>query len=721
MAIFDKIAFPDYDGITGLPTLDGWTGNADPGLTNVNLAESGFAPGSHITFSGGAIVPPVVFETLHTSLPGGNAYGVGAGDYLWLSFFCSFDPTFDTSDGVTISMIPDFANKDHHTARRIDILPNTVSGAPGTGFGGSQFDWLSPENPPSPFDPATDHPQYFSKLNRQPVINVYKGIDDDGAGSVWQQIFPTNMVARCASWMPATVSSPATGADVAIPAALTGAHAMGDITVVSTAQFETSGNVGVVVGGSLVNIAYTGKTATTFTGCKVAKATAAGTLTAGMTVQRMDVGWSIELLFPVASAGTGGGGADWITLLGQFGLYMNLFRFSTVEPTPPATPHASFYAAQYRFPLPDPLAADQLLLTGSLDKTLVIDENWLGQATIPAIFGSNPVHGVLFQNEADPASSIGARHNGGPIDNTLYGMTGTLDNTLVAQIKNNGTVDANDITADFRFASWGLPPATFGAWDPASAHGAAATSHINLPAGTSNEVTEFWAHNNVPSDYAISTVWPGHHCMWVQLSSTNSVNFVVGGARTNMNFTDLSESEQPATISGSGYPAPSSGHHDMVLFDHVRTIFVPDPGGNGDGEVGNLTSFVANRRSELKGKQAWYWVVNAFRKTGLTFQVGDDVGEILDPSPGEFGMIAVHDGDSSHEFQTQLSGGGIKRRGNSYELRVPHNGEVKVRTWVGAGAPGTVTPPPPVVDTSTEPWWVRFIKWLIALIRSIFK
>jgi hypothetical protein len=721
MAIFDKIAFPDYDGITGLPVLDGWTGNADPGLIGVNLAESGFAPGSHITFSGGAIVPPVVFETLHTSLPGGNAYGVGAGDYLWLSFFCSFDPTFDTSDGVTISMIPDFANKDHHTARRIDILPNTVSGAPGTGFGGSQFDWLSPEVPPSPFDPMTDHPPYFSKLNRQPVINVYKGTDDDGAGNVWSQIFPTNVAAKCASWVPSTVSTTTT-ADVLIPAAPVGAHASPDVPVASTVQFPASGDLAVVVGGSLVTMSYTGKTATSFTGCKVKTGTLAGTLTNGSNVQLMDVGWSIELLFPVASAGTGGGGADWINLLGQFGLYMNLFRFSTLEPTPPAQPHAGFYAAQYRFPLPDAGAslADQHYLTGSLDRTLVIDENWLGQATIPAIFGSNPVHGVLFQNEADPASSIGARHNGGAIDNTLYGMSGALDNTLVAQIKNNGAVAANDITADFRFASWGLPPATFGAWDPASGHGALATSHIDLAPAASGEVTEFWSHTLVPSDYAISTVWPGHHCMWVQLSSTNDVNFVVGGARTNMNFQNLSESEQPATISGSGYPTPSSGHHDMVLFDHVRSMFVPDRGGDGD-DVGRLTSFVANRQSELKGKQVWYWVVDAFRKTGLTFQVGDDVGEIIDPSPGEFGMIAVHDGDSSHEFQTQLSGGGIKRHGNSYELRVPHNGEVKVRTWVGAGAPGTVTPPPPVVDTKPDPWWVRLIKWLIALIRSIFK
>ncbi|HEV8460110.1 MAG TPA: hypothetical protein VGQ38_05320 [Gaiellaceae bacterium] len=716
MAVFDTIAFPDYDGITGLPTLDGWTGNTDPGVTTVNFPEAGFAPGSRITFSGGAVVPPVVFETLHTQLAGGNPYGVAAGSYLWLSFFCSFDPTFDTSDGVTISMIPDFATKDHHAARRIDLLPNTASGAPGTGFGMSQFDWLPPENPPSPFDPATAHPTYYSKLNRQPVVNIYKGIDDDGAGNVWTQINPTNVAAKCASWVPATLSTTTT-ADVVIPAAPTGAHAAPDIPVVDTTQFPASGDITGLVGGVLVQIAYTGKTATSFTGCTVAKGTAAGTLLNGTTVQLMDVGWSVELLFPATVAL---GGADWIDLQAHFGLYMNLFRFSKVEPSP-AQPHASFYAAQYRFPLPDAGAplADQHYLAGQLDTKLAIDENWMGKATINALAGGNDALGVRFQNHASPASSIGARHTlGGPIDNTLYGASGTQDNTLVAQIENTGTSAANDITADFRFASWGLPPATFGAWDPASAHGAAATSHLNLAAGGSGEVTEDWAHGNVPADYAISTVWPGHHCMWVELSSTQNVNFVEGGARTNMNFQNLSDSEQPATISGSGYPTPSSGHHDMVLFSHVRSMFVPDRGG--DGEIG-LASFVSHQEGQVKGKLVWYWSVNAFRRTGQTLQVGDDVGEIIDPSPGEFGMIALHDGDDSHVFAHQLSGGGIKRRGNAYELRVPHNGEVKVNTWVGAGAPGTVTPPTPTPTPSTDPWWVRFIKWLIALIRSIFK
>lgn len=721
MTIFDTIAFPDNDPVTGPPTIDGWTGNTDPGVTAVNFPEAGFATGGRITYSGGTLVPPVVFGSTRVDLAGGNTYGVAAGSYLAMSFFCSFDPTFDTSDGVTLSLLPNYSNKDHHTARRIDILPNTVTGAPGTGYMGTQFDWLPPETPPAAPTP-TDHPLYYSKLNRQPVVSCYRGIDINSAGEVWADITPTNVFARCASWVPATVSTTTT-ASVSVPAAPTSPHTVPDIAVVDVSQFPTSGDLLVIVGGTPVTISYTGVSGNTFTGCKVPKGTVAGTLASGATVQLQDTGWSVELLIPTTTAL---GGADWIDLQGHFGLYVNLFRFSTFEPMPPAQPHAGFYAAQYRFPLPDAGAplADQHYLSGFLDKTLVIDESWHGKASIPQLLGGvNDALGVRFQNHASPSSSIGARHPGAAdpttIDNTLYGASqSAVDNTLVAQIENTGANAANDVTADFRFASWGMPPATFGAWDPASAHGAAPSTHINLAAGASGEVTEDWNHANIPADYAISTVWPGHHCLWVQLSSTQNVNFVEGGARINMNFQNLSESEQDATISGVGYPAPSSGHHDMVLFSHVRSMFVPDVVGDGDRGELRTAGMLSHRGSEqFRGKQVWYWTVNGFRKTGQTFTVRGNKGEVIDPSPGEFGLVALHEGDGSHVFAHQLSGGGVKRRGHAYELRVPHNGEVKVHTWVGAGPVGTLKPPTP---PKTDPWWLQLLRWLIALIRKLF-
>ena len=32
MSIFSTVAFGDFDPVTGPPTIDGWTGNEDPGV-----------------------------------------------------------------------------------------------------------------------------------------------------------------------------------------------------------------------------------------------------------------------------------------------------------------------------------------------------------------------------------------------------------------------------------------------------------------------------------------------------------------------------------------------------------------------------------------------------------------------------------------------------------------------------------------------------------------
>src|SRR4051812_28222790 len=125
MAIFDTISFPDFDPVTGRPTLDGWTGNTDPGLSAVNFPEAGYATAGRVTYSGGARVPPVAFQCIRADIDNTWGLPVKPGSYLVMGFFCSFDPTFDAADGITLAILPDFATKTHTTARRIDLLPNT--------------------------------------------------------------------------------------------------------------------------------------------------------------------------------------------------------------------------------------------------------------------------------------------------------------------------------------------------------------------------------------------------------------------------------------------------------------------------------------------------------------------------------------------------------------------------------------------------------------------
>jgi len=686
MAIFDTISFPPTDFVTGKPTIDGWTGNTDPGIA-VHFPESGYATGGRISFAGGAIVPPVAFQCTQVQVNSPADVGLpgplAAGSYLALGFFCTFDPTFDAADGISIAFLKDFAVKDHTTARRIDLLPNTDgvgAGAPGGGVD------------PIPGQAAN----YEARLNRDlaAVPAFWKGVGaNTGPGTNWSSIAVDNCYAKAASWVPSTVQTTA-GSGQTVPTTTVSASAPFTLAVVDVSQFPDSGNLTVPIAGNpAVTVAYTGRNTgtNTFTGCTVRKLTTGGSVDTAAPVQLQDIAWSVEVLVPTT---TPLGGADWIDLQGHFGLYVNLFRVSQWQPQPPATPHAGFLAAQYRFPLPDASAAtaDQHYLTGFLDDSTYIGEDWYGRATITAITGSNDAQGICFQNVSDPASSVGVRHPGSAdpttLTQTIYGATGPYDNTIVAQIQNTNPANGvNNVSAEFRFGKWGNPPTAFAQWDAATAHGADPPNVLDLTAAggatPSGEITSSWLRSNVGSVYA------GDICLWVRLDSTDNAAFAQDGVRRNIIFTDLSEHSGDATISGSGYPAPQSGsHHDFLLMTHVRELVTAV---RGKGETNIAGAAVGGGLHE--DVQGWYWLVETFRRTGLQLTVGDTKAEVIDPSPGQFGALARHQGQPGDVFVSQLSGGGLKRSGNVYELSVPHDGEVTIHTWMGAGPAGTVEPP----------------------------
>ena len=722
MAVFDTIAFPEPDWVTGFPTIDGWTGNTDPGVT-ASFPEPGYATAGRITYAGGAAVAPVVFHAMHANISAAMGLPVDPGPYLVMGFFCTFDPTFDDADGVTIALLPDFATKTHTTARRIDLLPLTDGVGAGPSGGG--------------VDPIPGQAvNYNARLNRDLAagITCLQGIGANPAPPAvdtrWQSIGVKNVHAKAASWHPSTVSTNAQPGQTVPTTGPISASPPFTLQVVDVSQFPNGGDLLVPIsGGSPVTVAYTGRNTgtNTFTGCTVRKSTTGGGVDTGTAIQFMDLGWSVEVLIPATKAlgKVDPANDNWIDLQGHFGIYVNLFRFSVWQPQPPATPHAGFLAAQYRFPLPDAGApvADQHYLTGALtEPDLYIGSDWYGRATIPAITGTNDALGVSFQNVAMPTSNVGARHPGSSaLTQTIYGPGGASDNTLVAQIKNsNPGAGATNVTAEFRFGKFGSPPTAFAQWKESTAFGATPPTVLNLTAGgggtDSGEVTSDWSRT------AVGTVPPGYAgdtCLWCRLTSPDNVNFVQDGVRLNFYFVGLSEHSGDATISGSGYPEPESGSdHDFLLLEHVRSIVAPrhrllstaavgavsNEGEVGDGEDGQ----------EVK---EWYWLVETFRRTGLELTVGDATAEVIDPSPGEFGLIAQHTGPASDVVVTQLAGGGLKQSGRFHELRVPHNGEVTIRRWIGAGPAGQIKPPP---LPSPEPWWLRFLRWLIALIRRLF-
>jgi peptidoglycan hydrolase-like protein with peptidoglycan-binding domain len=697
MTIFSTVAFGDYDPVTGPPTIDGWTGNEDPGVVT-DFAEPGYATGGRLTYGGGAKVPPVVFQCVHMTVPFTSPPGVqDAGEYLVFSFFCTFDYSFDDADGVTIALIPDMTKSgDLTTYRRIDVLPNT--NAVGAGSGGP-----AENTPPGVFFGADYGIRYQRAI---PNLTIWKGtgLSDTTSppGAPWSSeptddYIDKNFVGQAASWRPSTVQTTSVGSQT-IPSSHTTQFIF---NINDGSQFPPTGEV--AVGGS-ATIDYTAVVPPStsppihgwqLTGCTFGAGTS-GTVADGSAVTLQDLGWSFELMVPINSAQ---GGTSWPSIQGHFGLYFNLFRFSKTAPA--GTPfHAGSYAAQYRFPLPDASAtgADQHLLIGALDETTTIDPSWYGTAVIPALAGGvNDAVGVCFQNPTNPESNVGVRHPGssdpGALTATIDGPAGSFDNTLVAQIENTDPGNtADNVTAEFRFANWGIPSASFGDWDPASIHGAATPAPVSLSAAggasPTAEITSNWARASVPPDYQANG---GHHCVWVRLDSTSAVNFVEAGVRVNMDFVQLSEHSATATISSKGHAPPTTGgRHKFLLLTHVRSQAI------------EIIEGPQVARSEVLPRQ-FIWVVEAFRRTGKTMRVGKTTAEIIDPA-GQFGLTATHAGGPDDVFVHALSGGGLTRAGRAYQIDVPVNGEVAVQATIAAGPPADFPPPklPPTIQEGSK-------------------
>jgi hypothetical protein len=699
------ISFPDYDPVTGPPTLDGFTANRDPGFIT-NKTEPGFAVADSVMFAGGAVAPPVVLQCERV-FSGGEGPGLlPEGDYLAMSFFVSLDFAFDDNDVIVVVLKP-AGSVGRDTWRRLDIHPVF------TGEGASQGG-ASEETDLDPGLPGDYHVR-IDKAGR--TVNRWKGT---ASGSPrWTPATPSNVYARSCSWEPKTISANVTSS-VTLPTDLADTFT---ISVDSTAGFPQSGGLVADVSGLRRLIGYASKTATSFQGC--VRPEGQGTITGGPTqfVDAAAAGWSVELLLP-RTAALGGGPSQWIDLNDGFGLYVNIIRWGRIVAAGPHI-HAGNHATQYIFPVPE-LGTTRNNITAGLGANTVIEDSWFGTGQIPALQhppGSNLGQGVRFQNESDPSLSVGARDKnlpaGSPLGSSIQPGGGTHDNLLVAQVKNTDPVNAaNDVTAEFRFANWGLPATTFPAWKPAM--GALQPSVIDLSAqggGTdSGEVTAVWDRANVPVEYgerdSQGRLIRNHQCIWVQMTTTGTspVHFVQGGVRRNMDFAFMSELERQFEISGEGYEAAGGGDHELLLFPHIREMLIPE-------SAPDFTR--VGRREDVTYRKVWFWIVDGLRRTGKTITIEGETAEILDPGPGQFGAIALHE-DDKDVLGYRISGAGIEWQNSGYlTARVPQGGRITGRAHLRAG------PPDEIARWEEEPgcfgWLIERVPFLRPLIEFLRK
>jgi hypothetical protein len=671
MATTDTVCFADHDPVTGAPTLDGFTGIEDAGIIT-SESEPGYVLGERLTFGGGSAFPPVIFQ------------GVKNGNFLNFAFFCRFDLSFDHEDSIVIALRPDVSIPTQTTARRIDLKP--VFTGLGAGPGG-----LAEESVPPGVPLGVDYHIRTDKAEQQKTI--YKGTS---GAPPWTVATPTNVSSRVRSWLPPVPDLTTSVGAQSLP--------NGTFNVVSTAGFPgpvgPPGAVGLFeVAGQIVT--YTGKTGTSFTGCSGG----AGAIAAGTPVRIPEAAWSAEVQFPLTDAGAGGTG-EWIDIHDSFGLYFAVIRVGQTTASGP-TLHSG-WSTQFLFPV-----GTGNFLTGALTSSLAINPAWYGTALVPALQvppGSNLGLGVRFQNGVfgigvrDAAAAPGTAPGG-----LIEGPTGTHDNTLVAQVENTGATSAPGVTAEFRFANWGLGPSGFAAWQPASGAVPMPTAPATVAAGGSAELTSSWPKASVPNQYSTHP----HQCVWVQLDSGSTVNFVESSQRRNMDFEHLSEFERDAEISGVGYYPPPGGKHDFILFTHTRQILVPDY-----GEGGDIHARVAVVAPTRQFKRIWVWILEGYRRTGKSIEIDKRTFEILDDTPGSFGFVLTHDGPEADVLTHELTGGGIKAVGDRmYTLKVPHDGAVTINTKLKAA------PIPPGKDTTGDGClgWLFRIPIIGPILRAILE
>ena len=575
----DTVGFPDTDPVTGVPTLDGFTGLQDAGVITTEPAEAGYVNGSQITYSGGSGFPAAVFQGVTPA--GANTIN--------LSFFVRFDRTFDEQDVIVLAFRPSFAASTHDkNVHRIDIFPVGTNGA-------------GPSNAPE--DGAAGVPGIPSGVvyhirpgHQEQKLECYEGVPEGPNPTPdtprWRSIArPAGITVKVRSWQP-----PSAGTD--------------------------------------------------------------------------EVAWSLEVAFPLNTATDDG--RRWIDASAEFGLYFNVIRVGIGPQTV-----AGRYATEFTM-----LRGNYI--TGRFGVTTPIDPASYARAVIPSLLsppGTNPALGVRFVNGdlgvgVRPASAAAWSAIGNVV-------SGIVDNRLVAQVENTDVPSAQDVTAEFRFANWGIGSNDFARWAKASGAAPNPSNPQTIPGGGRVELTSDWPANQVPDEYKPPN---DHQCIWVQLNSAANVNFVQSSVRDNFQFAGLSDLRQRAEISGYQYPPPKGGatHHNLVLVVNTRQLVAQQR--KPDGDDGPIGLRQVRPAAPAAGTE-WIWIVHAYRDTGETVTINGQTYRLLDDSPGAFGYVAAHD-TAGDELRWQLSGGGIKEVGPGiYTLQVPHEGTVTIDTHLEAGPP----------------------------------
>jgi hypothetical protein len=413
--------------------------------------------------------------------------------------------------------------------------------------------------------------------------------------------------------------------------------------------------------------------------------------------------WTVELRIPTTAAG---GGADWVDITNDFGLYINMIRVcSGAGCSGPLLD--GLFSTQFTWPF-DPANPSAFLLTDALMGGPKPVEDWdvpaatLGEALIVPAGNVVPGVGVKFKNGL---YSIGVLA-GGAIGGTLR-MTpvGTV-NDLVAELKNEHPTDtASGLEAEFRIADFGLGPygnASLWRKTPSSPNPAAATGSI--APGATTTITSQWIAT-AADKVRYSGIW-SDECLWVDIDSSAGASIAESSQRRNLTVVTASEDTGVASVSGDIPDTPADAvefdywlHSAVVRLEELSSNEPPFQGRReGDDDHRERpdpekTFDLLDANPLLTGQAAytgkssatWLWVNTGYWRTPEVLTIDGDTYAIW-ANTGSFGSVVHHflpPGQTPQDVDilTDIAGRGVKSTGpGGYLFRLPPK-TVK-RLWI---------------------------------------
>ncbi|MGC2780989.1 MAG: hypothetical protein WA418_35670, partial [Bradyrhizobium sp.] len=438
--------------------------------------------------------------------------------------------------------------------------------------------------------------------------------------------------------------------------------------------------------------------------------------------------WEIEIQIPIAATAASTAGIAF-PATGPFKFYANVVSTSflsgtfTQDPWPAATPIVPAATMDIENSTPS-VGGWGTLSFNNRPACNDVSITWADVGVLDPMGGSAIVGSVQAVSDAT-LNSVGAGTQAlcnGISDNHQWpGTQGPL-NTFIARPHNGMSSPAQQVSAKFYVANWGIPGVSD--WSPIGALRAPTVSPppvtdnptpaANISSGGTIDLKAKWSMSVAQScTYRFSN--NGHHCIQVELESTDPATvFSTKSVQRNIDFVSASVNERDAEISvrGRGKVPAGRSQHEILLFVDKAVQYYVKAGGDGRDKEKNFYYRTAPsvkqcpqglRYPEFRTipgysfpqgmTEALVHIVRGYLRKDCSLVINGrryDCAEAV----GSFGVVAGHNG-TVRAWRDWIQGNSVKMLEDGvYAVQVPEERSVKVRVTLTAVGRGDKDPGP---------------------------